>query len=132
MHLANLSRAPVVDGDGRLAGVVTLDKLAAARLRNPKSRGGVSNTSVKLVRQIMTTDVTKFDEGTPLGTLMDFFTGENAPLAVVVRDKRPRGLVHCQGLAALNDRLTADHFVATRPRTGASEDLLVPDLAMAE
>ena len=98
----------------------------------PRPRSAASNSSVRLVRQVMTTDVTKFDEGTPLATLMEFFTGENAPLAVVVRDKRPRGLVHCQGLAALNDRLTADHFVATRARTGASEDLLVPDLAIAE
>jgi diguanylate cyclase (GGDEF)-like protein len=132
LQLANLPSAPVVDGDGRLAGLVTLDQLAAARLRHPKPRGGSSNSSVRLVRQVMSTDVTKFDEATPLATLMDFFTGENAPLAVVCREKRPRGLIHCQGLAALNDRLTADHFVATRPRTGSSEDLLVPDLAIAE
>jgi len=132
LQLANLQSAPVVDGDGRLAGLVSLDQLAAARLRHPKARGGAANSSVRLVRQVMTSDVTKFDEATPLATLMEFFTNESAPLAVVVRDKRPRGLVHCQGLAALNDRLTADHFVATRARTGASEDLLVPDLAIAE
>jgi CBS domain-containing protein len=132
LQLANLQSAPVVDGDGRLAGLISLDQLSAAKLRNPKARGGAVNTSTRLVRQVMTSDVTKFDEATPLATLMEFFTGENAPLAVVVRDKRPRGLIHCQGLAALNDRLTADHFVATRPRTGTSEDLLVPDLAIAE
>ncbi|HZN34727.1 MAG TPA: diguanylate cyclase [Pirellulaceae bacterium] len=132
LQLAGLPSAPVVDGDGRLAGVVSLDQLAAARLRNPKARTTAANSSVRLVRQVMSTEVTKFEEATPLSTLMEFFTGDGTPLAVVVRDKRPRGLIHCQGLASLNDRLTADHFVATKPRTGASEDLLVPDLAIAE
>jgi hypothetical protein len=80
----------------------------------------------------MSTDVTRFDECTPLAELMEFFTGETATLAIIVRDKKPRGLVHCHALAALNERLTADHFASTKPRTGTSADLLVPDLAMAE
>jgi hypothetical protein len=64
--------------------------------------------------------------------LLEFFTGSTATQAVVVRDKRPRGIVHCQGLAALNDKLTAQHFAAAQPPAGSSEDLLVPDLALAE
>jgi two-component system cell cycle response regulator len=129
-----LSHAPVVDGDNRLAGTVSLDQLAAARLRNPKPRGhsGSNSSSVRLVRHVMSTDVTRFDECTPLAELMEFFTGETATLAIIVRDKKPRGLVHCHALAALNERLTADHFASTKPRTGTSADLLVPDLAMAE
>jgi CBS domain-containing protein len=131
-----LAHAPVVDADSRLAGLVSLDQLAAARLRNPKSRGTAaaanSSSSVRLVRHVMSTDLTRFDERTPLAELMEFFTGEGATLAIIVRDKRPRGLVHCHALAALNERLTADHFASTKPRTGTSADLLVPDLAMAE
>jgi signal-transduction protein with cAMP-binding, CBS, and nucleotidyltransferase domain len=81
---------------------------------------------------VITTDVTKFDETTPLAELMEFFTAETATLAVVVRDRKPKGLVTCQGLAALNERLTADHFAVTAPRHNSSDDLLVPDLAMAD
>jgi diguanylate cyclase (GGDEF)-like protein len=129
-----LAHAPIVDGEGKLAGIVSLDQLAAARLRNPKQRGGASgsNSSVRLVRHVMTTDVTRFDETTPLGELMEFFTGESATIAIIVRDKKPRGLVHCHALAALNERLTAEHFSSLKPKTGSSADLLVPDLAMAE
>jgi diguanylate cyclase (GGDEF)-like protein len=128
MELTRLTAIPVVDNEGKLAGVVTSQQLDAA-FSKPKPRGG---NSVKLVRHIMTTDVTKFDEKTPLAELMEFFTGESAALAVVVRDRKPKGLVHCQGLAALNERLTADHFHTTAPRTSTSEDLLVPDLAIAD
>ncbi len=128
MELTRLTAIPVVDNEGKLAGVVTAAQLDAA-FTKAKPRG---SNSVKLVRHVMTTDVTKFDEKTPLSELMEFFTGEAAPLAVIVRDRRPKGLVHCQGLAALNDRLTADHFHTTAPRTSTSEDLLVPDLAIAE
>jgi two-component system, cell cycle response regulator len=129
-----LAHAPVVDPESKLAGIVSLDQLASARLRNPKPRSSNSsnNSSVRLVRHVMSTDVTRFDETTPLSELMEFFTGESATLAIIMRDKKPRGLVHCHALAALNERLTADHFANTKPRTGTSADLLVPDLAMAE
>jgi two-component system, cell cycle response regulator len=128
-----LDSAPVVDGEGSLAGMVTLDKIAAARLRTPKPKSpSASSSSVRLVRHLMSAEVTRFEEATPLGTLMEFFTGENASFAVIVRAKKPRGVVHCHALAALNERLTADHFAATQPRTGTSADLLVPDLALAE
>jgi CBS domain-containing protein len=129
-----LSHAPVVDTDNKLAGLVSADQLAVALLKNPKPRGQQVNrsSSVRLVRHVMSSDLTRFDEQTPLAELMEFFTGESATLAVIVRDKKPRGLVHCQALAALNERLAADNFTSVKPRTGTSADLLVPDLAMAE
>jgi two-component system, cell cycle response regulator len=128
-----LANAPVVDTEGKLVGIVTSDQLAAARLRSPKPKSsGGSNSSVRLVRHVMSTDVTRFDESTPLAELMEFFTDDNATLAVIVRDKKPRGQVHCHALAALNERLTADHFATTQAKNGTSADLLVPDLAMAE
>jgi len=129
-----LAHAPVVDGDNKLAGIVSLDQLSAAKLKNPKPRGHNSSnsSSVRLVRHVMQTDVTRFDEKTGLAELMEFFTGDGATLAIIVRDKKPRGLVHCHALAALNERLTADHFASSKPRTSTSADLMVPDLAMAE
>jgi two-component system cell cycle response regulator len=127
-----LAQVPVVDAEGRLVGVVGRDQLAAARLRGRVRPAGSAHSSLRLVRQVMTTDVPRFEETTPLAELLEFFTDETATLAVIVRDKRPRGLVHCHALAALNERLTADHFVGSRPLAGTSDDLLVPDLAMAD
>ena len=128
-----LAHAPVIDNDKRLAGLVALDQLSAARLRNPKPRGDqLGGSSVRLVRHVMTKDVTRFDVDAPLAELMEFFTGENSSLAVIVRDKEPRGLVYCHSLASLNERLTADHFAASQAVGGSSADLLVPDLALVE
>jgi two-component system cell cycle response regulator len=129
MEMTHLSAIPVVESDGRLAGVVTLPQLEAVRAK-AKPRG--AGNSVKLLRHVVSQDVTKFDELTPLSELMEFFTGEAATLAVIVRDRRPKGIVHCQGLAALNERLASDSFASTGPRSCTSEDLLVPDLAVAE
>ena len=129
-----LTSVPVVDTDGKLLGIVSLDQLAAARIRTgprPKTNSG-SSSSVRLVRHVMRTEVAKFDETTPLADLMEFFTTENATQAVIVRGKQPRGLVHCHALVALNQPLTADQFSSKQPRTGTSADLLVPDLALAE
>lgn len=129
-----LATAPVVDSEGKLLGLVTLDQLAAARLRTgsrPKA-SGANSSSVRLVRHVMSTDVTRFDETTPLAELMEFFTNESATQAIIVRGKQPRGLVHCHALVALNQQLTADQFASTETPTGSSADLLVPDLALAE
>jgi diguanylate cyclase (GGDEF)-like protein len=133
LSLTGLAHAPVVDAEGKLAGILSLDRLAAARLRNPKPRGhGSNSSSVRLVRHVMDSDVTRFDESTPFAELLEYFTGESATLAVVVHRGQPRGILHCQAIAALNERLTADHFASPKPRTGDSSDLLVPDLAIAE
>ena len=129
VELTRLTAIPVVDAEGRLAGLITAQQLDAVRSRSSRSRG---SSSVRLVRQVMTTEVRRFEEWTPLADLMEFFTQDGAPLALIVRDRQPRGIVHCQGLAALNERLSAGHFVASTPATCTSEDLLVPDLAMAE
>src|SRR4029078_7146970 len=118
------------DSEGKLLGIVTLDQLAAARLRTgsrpPKTHGG-NSSSVRLVRHIMTSDVTRFDETTPLAELMEFFTNENATQAIIVRGKQPRGLVHCHALVSLNQQLTADQFASTQPPTGSTPDLLGAD-----
>lgn len=130
LELTGLAVAPVVDHEGKLVGTAALDRVAAARLRGeakPRESG-----SVRLVRHVMTSEVTKFDETTPLARLLEFFTGEAAPLAVIVRDRRPRGIVTCQGLAALNEKLATGHFCPAQPRTNTSADLLVPELALAE
>ena len=59
---------------------------------------------------------------------MEFFTGEHSSVAVILRDQRPSGLVYCQSLAALNERLAREHFVPAVPFATTSDYLLVPDL----
>lgn len=131
--LTNLPYAPVIDQEGKLAGIVSLDQLAGRMLQS-KSRasGAASTNSVRLVRHVMNPEISRFDETTPLAELMEFFTLDGAPLAVIVKNKRPLGLVHCQGLATLNERLTTDCFANQGVKTGASSDLVVPELALAE
>jgi CBS-domain-containing membrane protein len=125
-----LAAIPVVDAEGRLAGLVTAAQLEAVRTRSGRPRGG---SSVRLLRHVMTTDIQRFDESCPLAELVEFFTGNASTLAVVVRDRRPVGIVHCQGVAALNERLSVSLFSATATLpAGTSDDLVVPDLAMAE
>ncbi len=125
-----LSAIPVVDGEGRFAGLITSEQFGDRRSRSsakPRASG-----SVRLLKQVMVADVAKFDESATLSELMEFFTGDGSPLAVVVRERRPTGIVFCQSLAALNERLTPQHFAPTTPYFQASDYLLVPDSTAVE
>ena len=120
---------PVVDREGKFAGLVTTAQLTGKSPRPAKAR---SSGSVRLLRHHMTTDVPRFDESATLGELMEFFTGEHSSVAVILRDQRPSGLVYCQSLAALNERLSREHFVPTLPFSPTSEYLVVPDLTTVD
>ena len=85
-----------------------------------------------MLRHHLIADTPRFDESATLGELMEFFTGEHNSVAVILRDQRPSGLVYCQSLAALNERLAREHFVAALPFSATSDYLLVPDLTTAD
>jgi diguanylate cyclase (GGDEF)-like protein len=125
-----LTSAPVVDAEGRLAGLITAEQLDKVKSR--RDARSKNSSSVRLVRHVMSAEVVKFDETTPLSQLLEHFTDGGADVAIVVRDRRPRGIVLCQGLAALNEKLVAGHFAPTTPPSQTSADLLVPELALAE
>lgn len=114
---------PVVDADGRLLGLVSTTKLEAARSQAQRPR----QASVRLVRHVMQTDYPKFNETTSLNEMMEHFADSEQDVAVVVRDQRPAGLVFCQGLAALNERLNIAAFQPAEVGAG-SEYLLVPEI----
>lgn len=114
---------PVVDADGRLMGIVTTAKLEAARSQPQRPR----QASVRLVRHVMQTDYPKFNETTSLNEMMEHFADSEHDVAIVVRDQRPAGLVFCQGLAALNERLNIAAFQPAEVGAG-SEYLLVPEV----
>lgn len=118
-----LTLLPVVDADGKLLGLVTEAKLQTAR--TPASRP--RQASVRLVRHVMQTEYKKFDELAPLNEMMEHFAESEHDYAVVVRDQRPLGLIYCQGLAALNERLNVTAFQPAGISEG-SEYLLVPEI----
>lgn len=123
-----LFHAPVVDSEGRLLGVASLDDVANNRPRT----GKVRSSSIRLLRHVMATDVATFEETASLGALMEFFTEDGRELAVIVRDKKPLGMVTCQGLAALNERLSVDRFAPCGVAMPTSEYLVVPDVPKLE
>jgi len=125
-----LAAIPVVDTEGRFAGMLTGEQVGDKRSRSaakPRSSG-----SVKLLKQVMNADVPKFEETATLSELMEFFTGDGSSLAVIVRDRRPTGIVYCQALAALNERLTPKNFAPATPYSQSSDYLIVPDSTAVE
>lgn len=118
-----LPTLPVVDLEGRLVGLVTEGKLASAHLPGNRPR----QASVRLVRHVMQTDYAKFEETTSLNDMMEHFAESEHDVAVVVRERRPAGLVFCQGLAALNERLNVAAF-QPNGETYGSDYLLVPEV----
>lgn len=129
LEQTRLSALPVVDRDGKYAGLVTATQLKGKSSRPGKAR---ASGSVRLLRHHMSTDSPKFPETATLDELMEFFTAEHHSVAVILRDQVPSGLVYCQSLAALNERLAREHFVPTLPFGTSSEYLLVPDLTTAD
>ncbi|MCE9528066.1 MAG: diguanylate cyclase [Planctomycetales bacterium] len=129
LEQTRLSAIPVVDREGKFAGLVTATQLKGKASRPAKTR---ASGSVRLLRHHMTTDVPKFNELSTLGELMEFFTAEHSSVAVILRDQRPAGLVYCQSLAALNEKLVREHFIPSLPFSSTSEYLLVPDLTTAD
>lgn len=125
----HLSAAAVVDAAGQLVGLITKDQLANLPERPARPR---ASGSARLVRQIMLTTVARFEETAPLAELLEFFSHDEQTLAVVVRDKCPTGILHCQSLAALNERLTADHFQPETNPTHESDYLVVCDPCLTE
>jgi two-component system chemotaxis response regulator CheY len=129
---AKLLHAPVIDAEQRLVGLVALDEAAGGRPPDSKPRAsGPQRSSTRLVRHMMETTITRFPEDATLAELMEHFTESSAALAVIVRGQKPQGLVHCQALAALNERLAAEQFCSPEAPTGTSADLVVADLALS-
>jgi diguanylate cyclase (GGDEF)-like protein len=120
---SQLATLPVVDLEGRLVGLVTEGKLASVQTPGHRPR----QASVRLVRHVMQSDYARFDETTSLNDMMEHFAESEHDVAVVVRERRPVGLVFCHGLAALNERLNVAAFQPTGEAEG-SDYLLVPEV----
>ena len=109
--------AAVVDDEGRLTGLLLADQLTT----------GTSNSqAVELVRDIMHEDPVSFAEDVTFGELVSFFTHDSHPLAVIVDDGRPSGVVTREGLAQLSEPLTSQTFASHDTDATTSDYLVVP------
>jgi len=75
LEQAGLSEAPVVDGDGRLVGLLGAESILEA--------ADGSDASLARVAEVMATEPASFEEDTPFAALLDFF-GRDARSAVVI------------------------------------------------
>jgi diguanylate cyclase (GGDEF)-like protein len=114
------SSFPVVDSQGCLAGLLFRESVLGA----PTCHESESLT----VADLMTTDVSQYDEQTSFATLRDFFTRDSRSVAVITHQGRPIGLVTPDALAALSHPLTACTFAPPVPGGDTSQYLIVPDL----
>lgn len=117
-----LHAAPVVDGEGRLVGLLTANSL-----------GREENADVASldIQGFMTGEAASFDEQASLSELIECFTQDAPPLAVIVNKGRPTGVVTPSSLAALGEQITADSFAPTTDARDPSF-LIVPNLCGAD
>jgi len=117
---AHLAELPAVDGRGKLLGVVQ-----AARLVNGHAPGPDDAT---LVADIVERNVATFDEATRFSTVMEFFSRDSRPVAVVLHQDQPVGLLSRNSILALSRPLKSNTFQARMQPSIESNYLVVPDL----
>ncbi len=113
----HLDALVVTHPDGPLAGVVT-------------SENDLGDPGTPLC-QVMDTEVATFAEGTPLAALLEFFTSESRPRAVITNRGRPTGMVTREQLAVLSEAVSMDRFAPAKPCSNTSDYLVVVDRALA-
>jgi len=117
-----LQAIAVVDDSRGLQGIVA---------RRVLGWGADELASGKTVADAMSFSVTRFDESTPLATLMEHFLGTDDPLAVIVQGDAPTGLVSRRNLRTLIEPLSSESFTPRSPFVATSDYLLVPELCPA-
>jgi two-component system, cell cycle response regulator len=114
-----LAVLPVVDAEGKLAGVLTSDEIL-----NKTAAG--KDASV-LVGDVMNADVTVVQEDAGFAVLRDLLIDDSCPVVVVTWKDRPVGCVTSNNLATLGARITAESFAPAQPYDTSSSYLVVPD-----
>jgi diguanylate cyclase (GGDEF)-like protein len=94
LERTQLEALPVVDGTGALVGVVTSEM----PLDDPEA----------CVADVMTREVATFEEDATFLSLLEFFTSDARPLAIIVHRKAPTGLLTPDRLALLSQAVTLD------------------------
>jgi CBS domain-containing protein len=120
---------PVVDGSGKLVGLVSARSIQQVERKTSSPRG---SGSIRFVRAIMQSAPTQFEEDTPVRQMQNFFAGDPSPVAVVTRQGRPLGLIYSHSLAAMEERLTRGTFAARRAFSLDSEYLNTPEVCAVD
>ncbi len=119
-----LQALPVVDERGKLAGLIAAEKIPAS----PSAGGSPS----ALVCDVMTYEVTSYEEDTSFSELVQFFKQDSGSLLVIVRGGWPTGFVTAGSLAALSEPLKTDSFPPDGPYSNNSGYLMVPDPCLVD
>jgi DNA-binding response OmpR family regulator/CBS domain-containing protein len=122
-----LGHLPVVDGTGRLVGLLSARSLQPAERRTNPPRG---SGSIRYVRAVMHPTPAQFEEDTPARKIASFFAAESAPVAVVTRHGRPLGILYSHTLTSLQESLTPRTF-ASGKTFSLNSDYLVTSEAYA-
>ena len=102
LEQTRLSALPVVDREGKFAGLVPASQLTGKSSRPAKAR---NSGSVRILRHYMAADVPRFDESATLADSWSSLPGNKARWRSSCCDQRPSGLVYCQSLAAAESAL---------------------------
>lgn len=102
LEQTGLFAVPVVDGQGRLAGVITQD--------TDWNRLSGSWRGRRNVREVMNAHPACENEFTSFSALVDHFAADPGSLLVIVDDRRPTGYITRDNLAALSEPLNSSSF----------------------
>lgn len=110
---------PVVGENGALQGIVPRRAIGAA------AEAGLTRQTIA---DVITGEITRFDEQTTMDVLMEHFLGTDEPLAVVVDGEVPTGIIARRNLRTLIEPLSQETYAPRSPFVATSDYLLVPEL----
>ncbi|MEV0584527.1 CBS domain-containing protein [Nonomuraea sp. NPDC050310] len=113
LHDLNITAAPVLDEDGRLAGIVSeLDLLTGEFEPDPRAHAlpvqGLGAPPPRVVGQVMTEQVMTVTEITDIATVVDLMIGKRFKSVPVLRGERIVGIISRRDLLALLARTDRD------------------------
>jgi two-component system cell cycle response regulator len=120
LERAHVAELPAVDGRGKLLGVVQVEKLSNGHTPGPDDE--------RLVSDVVDRNVATFDEAARFSTVMEFFSRDPRPVAVVLHQDQPIGILSRNSILALSRPLQTSTFHATSQPSLESNYLVVPDL----
>jgi diguanylate cyclase (GGDEF)-like protein len=115
-----LETTTAIDGRGKLLGVVQAYRLSNGHTPGPEDG--------RLVSDVLERDVATFDEATRFSTVMEFFSRDPRPVAVVLHQDQPVGILSRNSILALSRPLKSDTFKSSTQPSVDSGYLVVPDL----
>ena len=128
-----LSHAAELFQQTRLEAIAVVDvggKLLGLCKREHVSDQPVDSHSTRLVRDVMVSDVRRFDRHEGFSSLMEFFNDDPLAWAVVAHDGRPVGLLNCDNILGLSRPVRPFGPASGSQITDSTEYLLVPDIAV--